>query len=197
MVKQTQTSQIIVCGRIQSRLPLRQQLSHSNRVTGNPGPHYLRSACPQPGCQRCSFYIPLNLINPKLLVGMNVVFFISPIIAMPKFTVTENCNFFANKGYIRMTIYRLYILPVSQSSGPQFLAKNKFYIRILTLYCLHISMSLFGSMVIHIQISLISLLLWTRHYWDTLIILLSTSILYIIKQDLMLIDIQRNNKKQL
>ena len=64
---------------------------------------------------------------------------------MPKFTITEHGNFFADKNNIWVSKNFRTVFSVTESACPQL----QFYFGVFIFYCLHILPSLFGSMIIH------------------------------------------------
>ena len=71
--------------------------------------------------------ITLDLRDPVFAIGMDFVFSVFPIITVPEFAVAENGYFFPDEYDIRVARYEIAILPVPDTSGPEFFSQQQFY----------------------------------------------------------------------
>ena len=100
-----------------------------------------------------SFHIAFYFRNPEFTVRMNLIFPIIPIKPMPEFTVTEHRNFLPDESYIRVAWHILTVLPVPDTSRPQFLTQHDLDGGILRTDSLHVPAALLRGMTVHDDIS--------------------------------------------
>ena len=96
-----------------------------------------------------SGYITFNFRDPEIPVRFYTVFLLIPIIPVPKFGITENCDPFAFENDVRASGQFSAVLLISQPPSPQFITKHDLDLRISGTYCLHVLSALFWCVSIH------------------------------------------------